>query len=97
MKPKHKRARSPCSQIRDIAVRLDLFGYVLDKKQIDGLKLYRSIFGTLLTLVFLTILVGYTVYKYNSMRLYNDTNIMTSVYESYYSDDFVFTAGKHAF
>ena len=31
------------------------------------------------------------------MRLYNDTNIMTSIYESYYTDDFVFKGGKNGF
>ena len=65
--------------IHDIAIKFDLFGYILDKKQVDGLKLYRSVFGTLITLIFLAVLIFYTIFKYNALRFYNDTNIMTSV------------------
>ena len=90
-------AKSPCAKLREITVKFDLFGFMLDKKQLDGLSLYKSILGTLVTLIFLTILLLYSIYTYNSMRLYNDTNIMISTYENYFDDDYVFTARKNGF
>ena len=98
MKVTPKKPRSCCSQIHDITIKFDLFGSLLDRDQIvDGLRLYRSIFGTLITIAFFTVLITYSIFKYNAMKLYNDTNIMNSVYESYYDDDYIFKGGKNKF
>ena len=61
----------------------------------DGLKLYRSVFGAVITIALVCLLMLYTVYKYNALIHYNDTNIMSSVYENYYTDENVFKGGKN--
>ena len=90
IKMKEKRAKSFCSLLYDIAIKFDFFGYLLDKRRLDGLSLYRSLVGTLASLTFFVVLMLYASYTYNSMRLYNDTNVMTSNYENYYTEDDVF-------
>ena len=95
MKEKHNRSRTCCSKIHDITIKFDLFGNLIDKKYTDGLRLHRSVFGSLITLTFFTILILFAIYKYIGLKDYNDTNIMNSIYESYYSDDDIFKGGKN--
>ena len=57
---------------------MDLFGYILEKKHMDGLKLYRSLVGSVMSVSLLVIMMLYTVYKYSAMLRYNDTNLMVS-------------------
>ena len=47
--------------------------------------------------MFLGVLLNYAVYKYDSMRRFNDTNITTSLEEHFYKDDFIVKGAKGAF
>ena len=80
--------------LRDIVLKFDLFGQILDEEHRDGLKIYRSLFGTALSIFFFTILILYTVFKYQSMNKYNDTNIMISYQENFYTDRDILQGGK---
>ena len=41
-----------------------------------NIKLFKSLFGTILSIIFVGLLLNYTVYKLENMRTVNDTNIM---------------------
>ena len=64
----------------DVVKEFDMFGSEMDAQfAIDDIHLYKSFLGTFLTVIFLTVMGLYTIYKYEVMRMYNDTNVMTSL------------------
>ena len=75
---KRNRVNHHCSLLYRAVIRMDLFGYILEKKHTDGLKLYRSLVGTVMSVTLLIVMMLYTMYKYNAMLRYNDTNLMVS-------------------
>ena len=79
-------------------IKLDLFGRDMDSVyNIEGIKLFKSLFGTVLSIIFLAVLLNYTVYKFESMKEYNDTNLFTSNQENYYSEDSILKGAKESF
>ena len=44
----------------------------------DGIKIYRTVLGATLSIIFFVVLAMYTVFKFESLLKYNDTNIMLS-------------------
>ena len=84
MKSKKK---SITSHLKSVIVKFDVFGRALDEKHNHThIKLFKTIFGALLSVSFIVILATYTVYKFDNMRRYNDTNIQQSIQENYYTD-----------
>ena len=85
-----KNKRSTCKLLKDFITKFDLFGRDMDSiYQIEGIKLFKSLFGTFLSIFFVGILLNYKIYKFNNMRQYNDTNITTSQQENFFSDEFI--------
>ena len=75
-----------------------MFGSEMDAQfQIDDIHLYKSIFGTVLTVFFITLMGLYTIYKYQIMVSYNDTNVMTSLEENYFDYDYAIKGQKGNF
>ena len=64
---------------------------------IEGIKLFKSLFGTVLSIIFLAVLLNYTVYKFNSMKDFNDTNLFTSHQENYFAEDAILKGGRDSF
>ena len=50
-----------------------------------------------MSIMFLGVLLNYAVYKYDSMRRFDDTKVITSLEEHFYSDDFRVKGTKGAF
>ena len=74
-----KKKKTVCQVLKKVVLSFDLFGRDMDSQyDIDGIKLFKTFFGTFLSILFLGILILYTIYKFESMRLFNDTNITTS-------------------
>ena len=75
-----KKKKTVCQVLKKIVLSFDIFGRDMDSQyDIDGIKLFKTFFGTILSILFLGILINYTIYKFESMMLFNDTNITTSV------------------
>ena len=78
-----------CTKLKNAITEFDMFGGEMDAQfQIDDIHLYKSILGTVLTVVFITLMGLYTIYKYQIMVSYNDTNVMTSLQENYFDYDY---------
>ena len=92
-----QRKKGHCPLLYKSVIRLDLFGYILEKKTEDGLKLYKSLVGSLMSVTLLVVMMLYTVYKYNAMLRYNDTNLMVSEQTGAYTDKDIFKGGKENF
>ena len=92
-----QKKKGSCNILYRTIIRLDLFGYILEKKHTDGLKLYRSLMGSVMSVTLLIVMMLYTVYKYNAMLRYNDTNLMVSEQTGAYTDKDVFKGGKDHF
>ena len=77
MKAKRK---SVTSHLKDVVVKFDVFGRALDEQHnFANIKLFKTIFGALLSVSFIVILATYTWYKFDNMKRYNDTNIQQSI------------------
>ena len=93
-----KKKKSFCKILKHLTRKLDLFGRDMDSAyNIEGIKLFKTLFGTFLSIIFLGMLVNYTIYKFDNMRQFNDTNITTSQQENFYSDDHIVRGAKGAF
>ena len=93
-----KQKRSCCQKVKEVLLKLDLFGRDMDSAyNIEGIKLFKSLFGTVLSIIFLAVLLNYTVYKFNSMKDFNDTNLFTSHQENYFAEDTILKGGKDSF
>ena len=69
----------------------------MNNNHLDGIKIYRSILGTILSMIFFVVLAMYTVFKFESLLKYNDTNIMLSQQENYFSEEDIFKGGENNF
>ena len=69
----------------------------MNNNHIDGIKIYRSILGSTLSIIFFVVLAMYTLFKFESLLKYNDTNIMLSSQENYFSEEDIFKGGKDKF
>ena len=68
--------RSACQVLFDVIVKFDIFGRDMDSQHnFANIKLFKTVLGALLSVLFLGTLAVYSVYKFNNMTLYNDTNI----------------------
>ena len=93
-----KNKRSICEVLKQFIMKFDLFGREMDSAHnYANIKLFKNIFGTVLSIIFLGLLLNYTVYKFDNMRRFNDTNILTSQQENFYSDDFIVKGEKGSF
>ena len=93
-----KKKKSFCKILKHLTRKLDLFGRDMDSAyNIEGIKLFKTLFGTFLSIIFLGMLVNYTIYKFDNMRQFNDTNITTSQQENFYSDEFIVRGAKGSF
>ena len=96
-KPVRKRTRL-ATKFRNTITEFDLFGKEMDDQfQIDDIHLYKSILGTLLTVFFISLMGLYTIYKYQIMVTYNDTNVMTSLQENFFSYEYNMKGEKDNF
>ena len=81
------KSKSFPTHLSDIIVKFDVFGRALDDQHnFANIKLFKTLFGTFLSITFIGILATYTAYKFDNMQRYNDTNIQQSVQQSYYTD-----------
>lgn len=69
----------------------------MNNNHLDGIKIYRSILGAILSMIFFIVLAMYTVFKFESLLKYNDTNIMLSQQENYFSEEDIFKGGENNF
>ena len=58
---------------------------------------FRTLFGAVISIIYIGVLLNYLVYKYDSMIKFNDTNISQSVEEHYFSDDYIVKGTKGSF
>ena len=72
---KHK---TPSQRLYHTVTKLDLFGHHMDNNHNDGIKIYRSIFGSIISVIFVVILTLYTGFKYDTLVNFNDTTILIS-------------------
>ena len=93
--------KSFCKVLVKFLVKFDLFGRDLDSQHnFANIKLFKTLFGALLSVLFLSTLTMYSIFKFKTMLLFNDTNINQSVQEYFYSSDpsvFNITAKKGSF
>ena len=58
---------------------------------------FKTIFGASLSIIYIGVLLNYLVYKYDSMIKFTDTNILQSVEEHYFPDDYIVKGTKGSF
>ena len=69
MKQKVKKNKSACEVLKGSFKRFDLFGSEMDSDHnYANIQLFKSLFGTILTIIFLGLILNYTVYKFENMR-----------------------------
>ena len=83
--------------MHSIVTKFDIFGADLDNNHNNGIKIYRSILGAILSVFFIVVLATYSAFKYNCLLMYNDSNIMISTQENYYTDHDIFIGGANSF
>ena len=60
-----KKKRTNCDKLKDLIARFDIFGADMDALyNVEAIKLFKTVFGAVLTVIFLSILINYTIYKY---------------------------------
>ena len=69
----------------------------MDNNHNDGIKIYRSILGAFISVIFVVILTLYTWFKYDTLINYNDTSILISTEEGNYTEKDIFVGGKGFF
>ena len=93
-----KTKRSICENLKQLFMKFDFFGREMDSAHnYANLKLFKSLFGTILSILFFGTLLNYTVYKFDNMRKFDDTNIMMSQQENFFSDEFIVKGTKGSF
>ena len=58
---------------------------------------YKSIPGTILSLVLLPLIIPFAVYKFNVMRNYGDSNIVEGTQYNYFDSSFTLSSKEHNF
>ena len=77
MQVKAKKNKSVYEVLKEMFKNLDFLGSEMDSQHnYANIKLFKSIFGTILSIIFVGLLLNYTIYKLENMRTVNDTNIM---------------------
>ena len=66
MKNANSKPRTDCQKLHDTIIKLDLFGGIMDKDHNDGVRIYRSIFGAIISIVFVVVLTIYTGDKFKT-------------------------------
>ena len=97
MQNANKKPRTDCQKLHDTIIKIDLFGSIMDKENNDGVRIYRSIFGAFISVAFVVVLALYTGEKFYTLMKYNDTSILISSQEGYYTAKDVFKGGKGKF
>ena len=69
----------------------------MNKENNDGVRIYRNLFGTFVSVSFVLIMLLYTSEKFRSLYQYNDTSILISTQEGYFTDEYVLKGGKGNF
>ena len=79
MKVKVKKNTSVCKTMQKLLEKLDLFGRNMDSEHnYANKKLFKSLFGTVLSIIFVGLVLNYAFYKFENMIEVTDTNITTS-------------------
>ena len=63
----------------------------------DGVRIYRNLFGAFVSVAFIVIMLLYTGAKSYALSQYNDTSILISTQEGYYTDKEKFKGGRDNF
>ena len=97
MQNQAKKPKTGCDKLYDTIVKVDLFGSAMNAENNDGVRIYRNLFGALVSVAFVVIMVLYTGAKVLAMSKYDDTSILISTQEGYYTDKEIFKGGRGSF
>ena len=78
--------KSSCSRLKDNMILLDAYGQPFNFMLPGKRKMYKSLVGTIMTLIAVTTVVGYAIYKWNILRTNTQASISTTVEENYFAD-----------
>ena len=80
-----------------LILKLDRFGEPFKFNVQNDDDLYKSIPGSILSLILLPLIIPFAVYKFNVMRDYGETNIVEATTYNYFDDSFSLTSKDHNF
>ena len=63
----------------------------------DGVRIYRNLFGAFVSVAFVVVMLLYTGEKFYALSKYNDTSILISTQEGFFTDKVSFPAGRGKF
>ena len=99
MVTQQKKKRPICEVLKKLLKKFDILGGGMDDAHNYANERipFRNLFGTVLTIIYIGVLLNYLVYKYDSMLRFNDTNITQSMQEHFFPDNFKVKGAKEGF
>jgi hypothetical protein len=82
-------------QFKEVVKKLDMFGTPLELLTGDDTRKYRTLCGTVTTILSLTLILSYSVYKFVGLQTQIGVSFDTFVIQDYYKfkNDFTFPVG----
>ena len=67
MQNQAKKPKTECSKLYDTIVKVDLFGSAMNAENNDGVRIYRNLFGALVSVAFVVVMLLYTGEKFYAL------------------------------
>ena len=88
---------SSCQNLLDKFIVVDSFGETIELTIPGDRHRYKSLLGTIMTIIILTTIVAYASVKAGELLSDEEANLSRIVQDNYYDDTFVFTAEDNGF